>query len=299
MTLAVGKSVTGDVPQGSVITFATLASTLADQIFAWLPSTTTAAPPPTIATLKAVTATQWTSFIAVVGNQTWLPPFTRPVAPGTSTKVPDPSTNGYVSLRIRAFIRAAQQFFTVSTVSTSAQLPVPGAAPTFDLPSFDPIALAVQNLPSVQSATTLDTSTGNTLTFGSTAGISVGMAVLGPILPPGTTVKTVATSTVTLSNNVTGDVPQGSVITFGFSFKGTLSSTDLATAVQAVFPNDPAAQKWLTQTMTTISQLYQVASVVTDPTVLPNSVKSRILRGRGALCAWIPKRERHHEAVRR
>ena len=274
VTLAVGKSVTGDVPPGSVITFATLAGTLADQIFAWLPSTTTTAPPPTIATLKAVTATQWTNFFAFVGNPTWLPPFTRPVAPGTSTKVTDPSTNGYVALRIRAFIRAVQQFFTVSTVSTSAQLPAPGAPPIFDLPPFDPIALAVQNLPSVQLATTVDCPSGNTLTFGSTAGISKGMAVFGPNIPPSTTVKlkAVATPTVTLSNNVTGDVPLGSVIAFGFGFSGTLNGSDLATAVQAVFPNDPAARKWLSQAMTAISQLYQVASVVTDPTVLPNPV---------------------------
>ena len=174
---------------------------------------------------------------------------------------------------------------TVSTVSTSAQLPAPGAPPIFDLPPFDPIALAVQNLPSVQLATTVDCPSGNTLTFGSTAGISKGMAVFGPNIPPSTTVKlkAVATPTVTLSNNVTGDVPLGSVIAFGFGFSGTLNRSDLATAVQAVFPNDPAARKWLSQGSGRNLQLLPGCECRDGSDGASEPRESRILRGRGAL----------------
>ena len=147
--VTLSQSVSGDVPAGSVIEFATFPppSLLADQIALWLPSTTNPPTPnPTIETLKNVNAAQWTSFFTNVGNPTWLPPFTQPVAPGVSQSQTSQKA-GYVALRIRTFIRAVQEFFTVSSVPTSAQLPAPGAPPTFDLPSFDPIVLAVAALP--------------------------------------------------------------------------------------------------------------------------------------------------------
>lgn len=204
-TATLNSAVTADVPTGTSISFATVAGTLADQIFAWLPSTANPSPPlPTITTLEAVTAAEWTSFFTVVGNQTWLPPFTRPVAPGVSTTTANVSS-GYTALRIRAFIRAVQEFFAISTATTTAQLPSPGAPPTFKLPAFDPISLAVANLPT------------------------------------------------------------------GFVFSGSLSSTDLATAVDKVFSaSEPVARAWLTQTMTTISQLSQVASVVGTAAAQPS-----------------------------
>ena len=83
-TVTINPPASGDVPVGTVITFNqpvppnTIPSTLADQIALWLatlPPTTSPAPPnPTVATLKAVTASQWTTFFTA--NPTWLPDFT-------------------------------------------------------------------------------------------------------------------------------------------------------------------------------------------------------------------------------
>jgi len=102
------------------------------------------------------TATQWTNFFTNVGNPTWLPPLTQPVAPGS---VPTSTTQkaGYIATRIRAFIRAVQLFFSVSSVPTQAKLPEPDAPPTFDLPSFDPIALAVAELVTLHAGFTFNT----------------------------------------------------------------------------------------------------------------------------------------------
>jgi hypothetical protein len=208
------QAIAADVPIHSVMTFVPLASSLAEQIAAWLPTTTTPPTPnPTVETLKGVTAAQWTSFFTYTGNASWLPPFTQPIAPGVS---PGQVTHkaGYVAMRIRAFIRAVQQFFSVSSVATAAQLPAIGAPPLFDLPvpSNDPI---------LEAAGYLSTISGTTFTFG--------MAI---------------------------------------------SPSDLATAVQDVFPNDPAAQAWLMQAMMAINDLFTVASVI--PAIagitLPNPV---------------------------
>jgi hypothetical protein len=212
-TVTLSKAVAADVPNKSVISFVPLAGSLADQIAAWLPTTTT--PPsaqPTVETLKRVTASQWTSFFTYTGNASWLPPSTQPVAPGAS---PGQVTQkaGYVAMRIRAFIRAVQQFFSVSSLATAAQLPAIGAPPLFDLPvpSDDPI---------LEAAGYLSTISGTTFSFGNAIAVS-----------------------------------------------------DLATAVQDVFPNDPAAQAWLSETMTAINELFEVASAVpTAPVTLPNPV---------------------------
>lgn len=82
-TVTLNQRVSSDVPLGSIIIFVTNPSTLADQIFAWLPSTTSpTTPQPNVNTLMQVTATQWTNFFTNTGNPAWLPPFTQPVAPG-------------------------------------------------------------------------------------------------------------------------------------------------------------------------------------------------------------------------
>ena len=98
-SVTLSNNVLGDVPNGSVITFTAavppnaLPSTLADQIFAWLPSTTSPpTPTATIATLIAVSASQWTAFFEA--NPGWLPLFTQPVAPGVSAAPTAPSA-GY------------------------------------------------------------------------------------------------------------------------------------------------------------------------------------------------------------
>jgi hypothetical protein len=126
-TVTLNNAVAADVPKSSVISFVSLAGSLADQIAAWLPTTTTPATPnPTVDMLKRVTASQWTTFFTDPGNASWLPPFTQPVAPGASPGQVTPKA-GYVAMRIRAFIRAVQQFFSVSSVATAAQLPAIGA----------------------------------------------------------------------------------------------------------------------------------------------------------------------------
>jgi hypothetical protein len=210
-----GTGASAVIPANTVITFVSYPppATLADAIFAWLPSVAT--PPgssPIVATLKGVTVPQWTNFFTAVGNQTWLPPFTQPVPPGAS-RPSGPQSAGYVSMRIRAFMRAVQQFFTVSSIATSAQLPAPGSPAVFALPAYDPITLAAQNLP-----------------------------------------------------------PVGSFI-FG---KAAIAASDLLTAVQSVFPGDNEAQAWLSDAITAINELYQVAAqtAVPNPSIgsysLPN-----------------------------
>jgi hypothetical protein len=148
-----GAGASDVIPASTVITFVSYPppATLADEIFAWLPSTTSPpTPAPVIKTLKSVTAAEWTNFFTAFGSVEWLPPFTQPVPPGASQPSGEQS-QGYVSMRIRAFIRAVQQFFTVSSLATSAQLPPPGSPPVFALPAYDPITLAAQNLPPVGS----------------------------------------------------------------------------------------------------------------------------------------------------
>ena len=200
-TITLSTAVTADIPAGSAVTFAIVPSTLTDQITAWLPDTTSpSTPDPTVATLKQVTAAQWASLFTQTGSPQWLPPFTQPVTPGASSGQTAPQA-GYVATRIRAFIRAVQQFFTVSSVATAAQLPAAGAAATFELPGYDPIGLAATDIPG------------------------------------------------------------------GFNFGGALAGTDLAAAAQEVVPGDPAAQGWLVQAMTTINELWEIASVVPDPTL--------------------------------
>ena len=210
--VTIQPGVQGDVPKGSVIVFATVPSTLADQVKAWLPSTTTPPTPhPTVATVKQVTATQWSAFFNVTGNPQWLPPFTQPSEPGAASGQAVQKA-GYIAARIRAFIRAVHQFFTVSSAATQAQLPPANLPPTFELPAYDPIGQAVTDL--------------------------------------------------------------------SFTFGGTLASADLTTEAQTVFTIDPAAQAWLIQAMTTINDLWDIASaapqsVIVGSDTLPYPVSFR------------------------
>lgn len=200
-TVTIIPAASGDVPATSVVSFAMLppANTLADQIAAWLPSTTVPATPnPTVETLKQVTAAQWTSFFTFPGNPTWLPPFTQPVVPG-SGQAQSSQKAGYVLQRVKAFIRAVQQFFTVSSVATSSQLPQPDSPCTFDLPAIDPIGLGAA----------------------------------------------------------------------GLDFSTPLTSAQITSAEQSVFPDDGEARAWLGQALTSINDLWQVASVVKNPTITP------------------------------
>jgi Tc toxin complex TcA C-terminal TcB-binding domain len=140
----------GGIGKGSIITFAIVPSTLADQIAAWL-----SPQPPTIDELRKVNAPQWTNFFSFPGNQEWLPPFTQPVAPAASQGTVVQKA-GYVALRIRTFIRDVQQFFTVSSVVTTPQLLPPGAPPVLDLPAYDPIKQAADALSLTFGSSTSD-----------------------------------------------------------------------------------------------------------------------------------------------
>ncbi|MDR3735403.1 MAG: hypothetical protein P4L10_07690, partial [Acidobacteriaceae bacterium] len=119
---------------------------LASKVIGWLPSTTNPTTPnPTIDTLKAVTAAQWTAFFTTgPADPTWLPPFTQPgnnLAPSQS-----PLQQGYVSIQIKAFIRAVQKFFSVSSIPNQAPNLNPAAPSLYSLPDFDAISQAVGNL---------------------------------------------------------------------------------------------------------------------------------------------------------
>lgn len=113
-------------------------ATLADEIAAWLPTLPGAASPPTVQTLKDVTPAHWTDFFT--SNPQWLPPFTQPAA-GTSA---GQTQAGYITTRIRAWIRAVQRFFTISSAPTSFSANPPDAIPDFALPPYDPISLAAE-----------------------------------------------------------------------------------------------------------------------------------------------------------
>jgi predicted phage baseplate assembly protein len=76
--------------------------------------------------------------------------------------------------------------------------------------------LRINNPPTAAMSlpTSTDTKSGSALQFVSSAGVITGMAVSGVNIAQGTTVSTVAATSVNLSNPVTGDVPSGSSITF-------------------------------------------------------------------------------------
>lgn len=69
----------------------------------------------------------------------------------------------------------------------------------------------------VTLATTVDTPSGNLLTFGSTAGVSAGTPVSFPGAPLGLFAQTVSANQVQLSAGVPADVPAGTGVTFGLT----------------------------------------------------------------------------------
>ena len=263
-TVTLSTGVAADVPAGTVITFAFLPSTLADQIAAWLPGTTVpAASSPTIATLKQVTAAQWTGFFAQPGSPQWLPPFTQPVAPGAASGQASPKA-GYVATRVRAFVRAVQQFFTVSTVSTVAALPQANAPATIDVPGYDPIQLAAENLPA---------GTASAFTFGTGAVPGQDLAAAAEDVFPGdpaargwlieamTTINELAqiAKAAVAPTPRTGTLPPS--VSFSFSVMEALYARGFAGAADVVALSQADFQQALTGTVAyeSFGELYQAA----------------------------------------
>ncbi len=83
--------------------------------------------------------------------------------------------------------------------------------------SFEGVSL-IQGAPFVKLATSADTPSGNVLHFASTRGLAVGMYVTSYLnaakIPASATITGISETSVTLSENVTGDVPAGTVLSF-------------------------------------------------------------------------------------
>jgi type IV pilus assembly protein PilY1 len=91
----------------------------------------------------------------------------------------------------------------------------------FDLTSNNPASWGVQGTPlfttqfqSASLTTDADTPSGNVLLFAAVTGVSAGQAVSGANIAAGTYVQSVVGATVVLSQNVSGDVPSGTTLTF-------------------------------------------------------------------------------------
>ncbi len=78
---------------------------------------------------------------------------------------------------------------------------------------------------SVFLPTSVDTPAGQTLTFVSTAGLISGMSVSGPNIPNDTVVASITPTSVTLSQAVSADVPNGLMITFSARTLQTILKT--------------------------------------------------------------------------
>jgi hypothetical protein len=219
--------------QGYVISAAT--GPLADQILAsatfnW---PTTGA---TVNALEQVTSAQWTTFFTN-NPPTWLPPFTQPVTPAAS---PPPSTltTGYIGARIRAFIRAVQKFFTVSSVATSALPWTPGAPPAFALPANDPFGKSGLPFNAALTAAQIDTAAQSVFANPGAAQNWLVQALItvnqlteiaktvpapsGYMLPASLTLTANSSTTTTLTFNATATVP---IPTAGVAVGMTLSSS--------------------------------------------------------------------------
>jgi hypothetical protein len=124
--------VLGALTQGYLIPGSSPPVPLANKIDAFLSG-------PTISALKAVTPAQWETFFNA--NPSFIPTCVQPNIAGT------PSQPGYIAACVKLFVRAIQQFFTVSSVAGPLSLPSPESAPLFDPLPFDAISKAVANLP--------------------------------------------------------------------------------------------------------------------------------------------------------
>lgn len=230
---------------------------LGQQIFTYLNKITS---PPTVATLAAVTAQQWTALFKL--NPTWLPP-----QPGST------------SARIAAFIQAVRNFFSVSAGVPVSSIDIATSANT----------LGGDVLPFASTA-------GIAAGWGVSSLIET--AAGQPLIPVGTVVTASTPATVTLSNSVAADVPFGTNITFtpniqaagggglptlqmpstnwlqacltafnpAFTFgSGIGNVANLKTAAATVFPNDLAAQAWLVDAFTTIDALCTIVTAAGQP----------------------------------
>lgn len=214
--------------------------------------------PATVASLIAVTNTQWKSFFTA--NPTYLPTFTQP---------------GSTAAQIANFIAYLQKFFAVTNAG--------------------PASTVIYQ--TTVDANPGDAHGGTVLTFASTAGIAPGMAVSGiATIAAATTVlgspNAPTPTTVTLSTPVTGDVPIGTNITFksvyansagsgelpllqapstdwltqcltsygAFTFGSGFNLGTLQTAAAQVFPNDGCAQQWLVDALLATDALYRVTA---------------------------------------
>lgn len=236
---------------------------LACQIYNYL---ATVASPPTVATLAQVSQAQWTALFKL--NPTWLPP--QP---------------GGTGAQITAFIKAIRALFPVGAggpisainLATSAQKAV---GSTDNVLTFA-ATTGVQPGWSVSSLLTVINDQGDVV----------------PAIPAGALVSTndgsVTQTTVTMNVPVNGTVPEGTNITFrptvratentslpqfqapatdwlaaclkaynpNYTFgQGITNPAALATAAANVFANDPSAQAWLVQALTTIDALCAIVT---------------------------------------
>jgi hypothetical protein len=180
-----------------------------------------------------------------------------------------PPGPGDTTARIQAFIAEVRTLFAASSGGPSASFVL---------------------------ATSADTPSGSALPFASTTGVIAGMAVSGINIADGTTVQSVSSTSVTLSQPIKGDVPSGSNITFKVSVSGGTagsvpsllgSSTDwlttcltaygaftlgsgfdlakLQAAAATVFPGDPNGQQRVVDALVALDALYQVMKTVAMP----------------------------------
>ncbi len=88
-------------------------------------------------------------------------------------------------------------------------------APSYDLTTLDNVKTDLSIPEGTAFTTSADTASGSVLPFLATTGIAKGQTAMGSNLQPGAIVVAVTAASVTLSAAVAGDVPAGTVITFG------------------------------------------------------------------------------------
>jgi hypothetical protein len=134
-------------------------------------------------------------------------------------------TNQYALVAARGTIKATGKIkaATLSGLALNA---------VFNGQSFNvgQLLMAIQEAQTIPAAvthpTSADTASGDVLPFTSTTGVVPGMSVSGTNIPANTFVASVVANTsVTLTQNVSGDVPNATTITFGPSIAVTNAST--------------------------------------------------------------------------
>jgi hypothetical protein len=101
-----------------------------------------------------------------------------------------------------------------STASTGAFTSLSATTSTVYTPPLIVQANSLGSSAPLTLSTSAQTTSGNVLTFSSTTGVAVGMQVYGTNINYGTTVSSTTSTTVTLSQNVTGTVANGASIFF-------------------------------------------------------------------------------------